>query len=424
MKIFIHIVFLFAIGNLSIAQKISVTKFNESVTTPVLVQNQKLIKGVNTENFKVKSSKQENAKNIISDVIMVNQEYGFAIGSTIKNGGFYAGGSEESKLWVTHDGANTWQEAMIDKEVQLSFIKMVSITESQLFLHARPYSYLSSDGGRTWQKTLNSPTTYLSKLTVYNNGVIVAAGSTKATYSIDFGNTWQALNLPEGFNLEAITLKGQMIGAVVQENILKLLTVEEELNFDIFANELTERKPNNFPSEIKQSKKRFFKSHENGEFTLIFNIPSEKEGKLSSGIAVYSSSDNGSSWTKMFDYKKDNLMHIKDAKRDEDGIYVISPNELIAYTITQNEEENINNQLSQDIIVSPNPSSGNYLVQTKEDMISIAIFDIYGKQLNAANTSITATNEVKLDISNQPNGIFFVHINTQNGLLIEKIIKQ
>ena len=428
MRKLINIIGVLLVVNLAIAQEITVTKFDKRISKPILLQtqNQKVIGGLSNENLVIDSRKlnaeeNKNESNIISDITMIDANNGFAVGSKMINGGYYRGGSEKSMFWKTANGTKTWQEITVSDDIK-NYVKLIYIDENKLFLHANPKSFISEDGGVTWSVTGNNPTTYLSKLTVYKSGIIIGVGSTKATYSIDFGNSWQALNLPENFAKETITLEGQMIGAVVQDEILKLYTVSEELNYDISNNQLVERKENNFPLEIRDSKKRFFKSHENGDFTLIFNTPSLKVNMLSSGISVYSSSDNTNHWVKEFDYKEDNLLHISDVKKDVDGLYVVTPQELIFYQKENNKpeartriKENKKTDLSSGFNIYPNPTTGVINIQSNENIDNIRVVDMYGKQI--LNTRSQAIN-----LTNQPKGIYFVHIQNGDQQVIEKIV--
>ena len=72
--------------------------------------------------------------------------------------------------------------------------------------------------------------------------------------------------------------------------------------------------------------------------------------------------------------------------------------------------------------VFPNPSNGIFKIDNKlTENTDIFIYDVYGKliQKNSLNSDMNT-----IDISKQSNGIYFIKIQTENGIISEKIIKQ
>lgn len=69
------------------------------------------------------------------------------------------------------------------------------------------------------------------------------------------------------------------------------------------------------------------------------------------------------------------------------------------------------------VIIYPNPIQNELHIETGEVVNSVEIFDLLGKQmLNSKDKNI--------DVSGLQKGIYLVKINTKNGTLVEKIIKQ
>jgi len=71
-----------------------------------------------------------------------------------------------------------------------------------------------------------------------------------------------------------------------------------------------------------------------------------------------------------------------------------------------------------DISVSPNPSSGVFEIRSQEKIWEINVFDSFGKL-------ILNTREIRIDISKQPEGIFFAEIKFEDGSMVrKKILKE
>ncbi len=72
--------------------------------------------------------------------------------------------------------------------------------------------------------------------------------------------------------------------------------------------------------------------------------------------------------------------------------------------------------------IFPNPSSnGIFQVNTTETIKNITVYDISGKLVKTEKTNGLS---YTLDLSNAISGIYFLHIATNNGTVIEKLLKQ
>ncbi|MBN8641357.1 MAG: T9SS type A sorting domain-containing protein [Flavobacteriales bacterium] len=74
-----------------------------------------------------------------------------------------------------------------------------------------------------------------------------------------------------------------------------------------------------------------------------------------------------------------------------------------------------------DVVVFPNPTSGNINITSKFNIKSVELYDIQGRILE---TVIENSNESILDVSKRQNGIYFLKITTDEGSKVEKIIKE
>jgi len=84
-------------------------------------------------------------------------------------------------------------------------------------------------------------------------------------------------------------------------------------------------------------------------------------------------------------------------------------------------EENI-----EDIVnIYPNPGNGTYFINTElVDISSIKIYDYSGKLLKAISSNLSnGNNIIELDLTDQPNGLYFIEISTDNKKLRRKILK-
>jgi len=78
----------------------------------------------------------------------------------------------------------------------------------------------------------------------------------------------------------------------------------------------------------------------------------------------------------------------------------------------------------ENITLHPNPTTGELRIENGELRIkSVEVFDVYGRKL-LSNHLITSSSNQKIDISHLNSGIYFVKITTEQGVIVEKIIKQ
>ena len=70
-----------------------------------------------------------------------------------------------------------------------------------------------------------------------------------------------------------------------------------------------------------------------------------------------------------------------------------------------------------EVVVYPNPSSGIINIETKEELTSISLFSISGKEL------IKTLNTNQIDISKLASGVYVLKMNSVNGVVEKKIIK-
>ncbi len=106
-------------------------------------------------------------------------------------------------------------------------------------------------------------------------------------------------------------------------------------------------------------------------------------------------------------------------------------------TTTENLSGNANeNDVPTTIAIYPNPSNGKFMVQlngTENREMKINVSNVLGKTIFQStwnnNSDIVfgagaETNQTALDISNQPKGIYFVEVQTENSLQRKRVVKE
>lgn len=76
--------------------------------------------------------------------------------------------------------------------------------------------------------------------------------------------------------------------------------------------------------------------------------------------------------------------------------------------------------IDQSVSVYPNPVKNVVTILAKENITSITLFDVSGRLLQ---TKLNSSLEVKLDLSNRASGVYFIKIQTEKGIKVEKILK-
>ncbi len=96
------------------------------------------------------------------------------------------------------------------------------------------------------------------------------------------------------------------------------------------------------------------------------------------------------------------------------------------YTVNIQENTNIDD-ISEKFNIYPNPSNGIFTIENKnpqgfKNLVGLEITDITGKTIYSRDVACNVS--TKIDISNQPKGIYFIKINTETGIYTEKLIIQ
>lgn len=79
------------------------------------------------------------------------------------------------------------------------------------------------------------------------------------------------------------------------------------------------------------------------------------------------------------------------------------------------------------ILIFPNPTSGVSNLKIREfenlKMNSIGIYNVYGKKIySAADFQINSSSNLQINLSEVPNGVYFLHIISEEGRAVKKVI--
>jgi PKD repeat protein len=82
---------------------------------------------------------------------------------------------------------------------------------------------------------------------------------------------------------------------------------------------------------------------------------------------------------------------------------------------------NITNGFPSDFKLYPNPNNGEFYISSNASINNVEVYDLLGKNIYSSN--VVKTNNLKLDLNNEPNGIYFVKVSdVLNNLKTFKII--
>ncbi len=75
--------------------------------------------------------------------------------------------------------------------------------------------------------------------------------------------------------------------------------------------------------------------------------------------------------------------------------------------------------------IFPNPSNGNFNVIISNNNIEptdIVVYNMIGEEVDHLSHHVLYTKQVKINLENQCNGVYFVKVKTDNGSITKKLI--
>ena len=79
----------------------------------------------------------------------------------------------------------------------------------------------------------------------------------------------------------------------------------------------------------------------------------------------------------------------------------------------------IEESTNETFMIYPNPSSGKFTIETKEQETEISIVNVVGEKILSLKM---ISDKSEIDLNEQPNGIYFLNIKTENGIANKKLI--
>ncbi len=133
--------------------------------------------------------------------------------------------------------------------------------------------------------------------------------------------------------------------------------------------------------------------------------------------------DNENDGFVFFKVKLQNTLAVNDTFNNQAGIYF----DYNLPIITNDEVTTIQQLSTKDFaidtstVVSPNPSSGIFTINSKNVISSVGVYDIQGRLIE---THLGTGNALNLNMSSRSAGIYFLRIITDGGIKMEKIVKK
>lgn len=98
-----------------------------------------------------------------------------------------------------------------------------------------------------------------------------------------------------------------------------------------------------------------------------------------------------------------------------------SPAGITCVTVGPTAVQEINPQ--SEIIISPNPNNGTFVIKSETKQSQIEIYNVYGEKIISMSPSGGgAGGGITINLSDQPSGIYFLQLKTEQGIIAKKII--
>ena len=88
--------------------------------------------------------------------------------------------------------------------------------------------------------------------------------------------------------------------------------------------------------------------------------------------------------------------------------------------VMEDDETNVISNYENNINIYPNPVNDRLYIEAENEIKEVTIFDIYGRQ----QTTVNGQQSLSINISEFNSGIYFIRINTTNGIYVKRFIKE
>jgi len=205
---------------------------------------------------------------------------------------------------------------------------------------------------------------------------------------------------------------------------IKVTEITDSAIFRIEYNPFSPTPPkNNHPDITRISEKRFWRigflqhNHVKAEYT--FSVSKSQESDLLKGYTLANL---------VLLYRKDaahewQIFPAKNISGNTSGKLIA--NEILPgeYTFGITENLSVKELEECDVEICPNPTTGQLQIQSSKFKVqSVDIYDVFGRK-QSSNHLITTSSNHLIDIFHLPAGTYFINIQTENGTVIKKVIK-
>ncbi len=160
-------------------------------------------------------------------------------------------------------------------------------------------------------------------------------------------------------------------------------------------------------------------------YSVTFNITDDLEPEITlTGYGTQTATDGTTIFTDVAETPNPGIEFTAELANYETYVdnVIVDGNEIVNITLTLVDIQDIQNN---NINIYPNPSNGIFTVtnpQGFKNLMGLEITDITGKIIFSKDVASNVS--TKIDISNQPAGIYFIKINTETGIYTKKLIIQ
>ncbi len=339
----------------------------------------------------------------------------------------FASGYDPGTIHVSLDGGNYWELIQIGDTIYLgkdektdysyerySTIRLLKAVSQDTIFGGSYHDGLivTTDGWNSWKKLFDDPSTFVFDLFVENNEIYVILriglnGTPGLYYSDDFGESWELKEIP---GIRKITKQGDYL----------------------------------FGSNINS----VYRSSDNGKSWILFSPYLSGNGRINDKIIVKHTEKNDTEYfifvaTNEGLYKScivnKDFVKVRDINIDQlffndhtNEFIFIMPEYLFSvevdnFLIDGNDEDEEDqqegdNSFDDEFVVFPNPA-GDLLNIRFDQTISSFIVDVKDLTGSVVYTHRTTnTNELTLNISNLPRGVYFIQAVSGKTTYIEKVL--
>ena len=346
-------------------------------------------------------------------------------------------------LFASHDGGYSWT---CDTSFNSYSIYMLDVIgQSAFIIDYANQIHVTNNSGTDWV-IRNLPVTnqFFNDIQFIDKNTGFLAGDEGVFISTsDGGQTWSNKYLPDDNNISNIFFLNDSDGWLISYNTKNILiTNDGGITWTVSSLEPDKKyQPlevyfiNQNIGFVSASEGKLFKSFDKGNtWELWFSFPSsgqstnmyffdENKGWYNSASAVYQTTDGGATWDNeqyFFPYIINEDMFFLN---DNTG-WLSGSHSFVAFTDQYVGIDDIHKE-TDDVVIFPNPSNGNFVIQLSkndETISEVIIYNMTGQILS--KFAVNKKTEYINNMNTLANGCYFIYIKTQSKSYFKKIVIQ